>query len=117
LRSRTNRQDVNLLGLEMGGVWSLFARALADDKINLAADLARFRAASDSEYVEKFFIPGIRKAGDFRAAAVLVASGRTLLHNASPEYPQARQDRAPDTELAAWLVPEPPGRRPARRTR
>ena len=26
-------------------------------------------ADTDSEYVDKFFIPGLRKAGDFRAAA------------------------------------------------
>lgn len=108
LRSRAGRQDLNLLGLEMGGVWSLFARALADDKIALAADLAQFRAATDSEYVEKFFIPGLRKAGDFRAAAVVASSGKTLLHNASPEFSQARQDRVSDADLAAWLVPEPP---------
>ena len=118
LRSRTSRQDVNLLGLELGGVWCLFARALADDKVTLAADLAQFRASTDSEYVEKLFIPGIRKAGDFRAAAVLAGSGKTLLHNASAEFPQARQDRLPDSELAAWLVPEPPAaRRPTRRSR
>jgi dienelactone hydrolase len=108
LRSRTGRQEVNLLGVGIGGVWSLFARALADDRVNLAADLAQFRAATDAEYVEKFFIPGIRKAGDFRAAAVLVKSGKTLLHNASPEFPLVRQDRISDAELLAWLVPEPP---------
>jgi dienelactone hydrolase len=110
LRSRTGRTEVNLLGLEMGGVWSLFARALADDKVNLAADLSQFRASTDSEYIEKFFIPGIRRAGDFRAAARLVDSGETLLHNASREFPRARQDRVADAELVAWLVPEPKAR-------
>jgi len=108
LRSRAGRQDVNLLGLELAGVWSLFARALADDKVALAADLAQFRAATDSEYVEKFFIPGIRKAGDFRAAAALGAGGRTLLHNASAEFTLARQDRVPDAEVVAWLIPQAP---------
>jgi len=118
LRSRTSRQDVNLLGLELGGVWSLFARALADDQVTLAADLAQFRVSTDSEYLEKFFIPGIRKAGDFRAAATLVNSGKTLLYNASPEFPQARQDRVPDADLAAWLVPEPPAaKRSSKRSR
>jgi len=118
LRSRTSRQEVNLLGLELGGVWSLFARALADDQVALAADLAQFRVSTDSEYLEKFFIPGIRKAGDFRAAATLVNSGKTLLYNASPEFPQARQDRVPDADLAAWLVPEPPAaKRSSKRSR
>src|SRR6185295_2952321 len=71
LQSRSNARTVNLVGLEMAGVWSYFARALAGPGVNLAADLAQFRADTDQEYLDKFFTPGLRKAGDFRAAAVL----------------------------------------------
>jgi len=123
LRSRSAAAEVNLAGIDAGGIWSLFARALADDKVSLAADLARFRADTDEEYVEKFFVPGLRKAGDFRAAATLAASGKTLLYNAGPEFPSgravARTDVPPEEELAAWLVPEPPpaARRRARKSR
>ena len=93
LRSRSKASEVNLIGLEIAGVWSYFARTMAGDGVNLAADLVQFAADTDSEYMNKFFIPGLRKAGDFRAAAVLNAQGRTLVYNAGPQFPSdwARQ--------------------------
>jgi hypothetical protein len=112
---------VNLVGLEMGGVWSYFAAALAGDGVNVIADMAQFAADTDSEYLSKFFVPGLRKAGDFRAAAVLNARGRALIYNAGPQFPAdwARQAAeaaganldlrsAPvaEPELASWLAPQ-----------
>lgn len=120
-RSRSGNAAVNLAGMELGGVWSCFARAMADDTVNLAADLAQFQTDSDSEYAEKLFIPGLRKAGDFRAAAVLISGGKTLLYNASPGFPadwvkgaaeaagskpDVRSGGVSDAELLAWLLPE-----------
>jgi dienelactone hydrolase len=120
LQSRSNARVVNLVGLEMGGVWSLFARALAGPGVNLAADLAQFRAGTDREFLDKLFVPGLRKAGDFRAAAVLATQDRLLAHNAGPEFPTewiqqsakaggsvaiVRTARATDSELLTWMVP------------
>ncbi len=122
LRSRSKAQTVNLVGLEMAGVWSYFARALAGDGVNLAADLAQFSADTDADYVKRFFIPGIRRAGDFHAASVLNAHGRSLVYNAGPQFPAdwARQAakaaggaldlRAASVEspdLVAWLAAAP----------
>jgi hypothetical protein len=121
LQSRSGAKAVNLVGLEMGGVWSWFARALAGPGVNLAADLAQFRAGTDHEYLDKFFVPGLRKAGDFRAAAVLDTQDRLFAHNAGPEFPAEwiqqsakagsaaatiRTARATDAELLTWLGPE-----------
>jgi len=118
-RKRSQASTVNLVGLEMAGVWSYFARAMADQHVNLVADLAQFRAETDSEYVSRFFIPGLRKAGDFRAAATLNAQGKVLLHNASSEFPaewaknatrlagstlEVRTSPASDSEILAWLA-------------
>jgi dienelactone hydrolase len=119
LRSRTNAQTVNLVGLGLGGVWSYFARALAGPGVNLAADLVQFRADTDQEYLNTFFIPGLRKAGDFRAAAVLDTRSKLLLHNAATEFPvdwvrdsakaggtsaDVRSKPVTDAELLAWLA-------------
>jgi dienelactone hydrolase len=119
LRSRSKSQTVNLVGLEAAGIWSYFAAAMAGEGIHLAADLAQFAADTDSEYVNKFFIPGLRKAGDFRAAAVLNTRGRSLVYNAGPQFPAdwARQaakaagselDLRPGSvdgqDLVAWLA-------------
>jgi dienelactone hydrolase len=129
LRARSGSETVNLVGFDVAGVWSYFARALADDRVNLAADLAQFRAATNQEYVDRFFVPGLRKGGDFRAAAVLASSGKVLLHNAGPEFPadwarasfqaagslgEVRETRLSEAELLNWIAPEmPAARRPA----
>jgi dienelactone hydrolase len=116
LRRRSGSQQVNLVGLEIAGVWSYFARAMADDQVSLAADLAQFRADTDAEYIDRFFIPGLRKAGDFRAAAVLNSRGKVLLYNISPEFPtdwvqndtEVHQNRLPEADLVAWIASETP---------
>jgi hypothetical protein len=121
LQDRAKAPTVNLVGLEMGGVWSYFARAMAGPGVNLAADLAQFRVDRDEEYLERFYIPGLRKAGDFRAAAVLSSGSKLLLHNAAPEFPsdwvrdssrasgsaaEVRAAPASETELLSWLASE-----------
>jgi dienelactone hydrolase len=119
LQSRSNAKVVNLVGLDMGGVWSYFARALAGPGVNLNADLSQFRTDTDQEYLDKFFVPGLRKAGDFRAAALLDTQDKLYLHNAGPEFPAdwvkqsasagdtavtIRRDRATEAELAAYTL-------------
>jgi hypothetical protein len=90
--------------------------------VNLIADLNNFQADNDKEYLEKFFIPGVRKAGDFRAAAVLVTQGKLLIHNSSDSFPadwvrdsaaiggspaDVRSGKVSDSDLVSWLIPSP----------
>ena len=120
VRSRSKSRTVNLVGLDMAGVWSYFARTLAGDGVNLAADLGQFAADTDAEYQKKFFIPGVRKAGDFHAASVLNAQGRSLVFNAGSQFPapwarqaakvaggtlDLRTGAVTETDLVAWLAP------------
>jgi hypothetical protein len=110
LRIRTKAPTINLVGLDIAGVWSYFARSMAGQGVTLVADLTQFAADTDSEYVSRFFIPGLRKAGDFRAAAIMNSQGRALIYNAGPQFPTewARQAAsAAGTELA--LRPAPVG--------
>jgi dienelactone hydrolase len=120
LRSRSKAQTVNLVGLDTAGLWSYFARTMAGEGVNLAADLTQFAADTDSEYVSKFFIPGLRRAGDFHAASVLNTQGRALIYNAGSQFPSdwARQaakaagseldlrtGSVAEPDLVAWLAP------------
>jgi dienelactone hydrolase len=129
VRKRTDGAPLNLIGLEAAGVWCYFARALAGPGIDLAADLAAFRTDVDAEYLSRFEIPGIRKAGDFHAAGILDTQGRLLAYRAGPEFPgswirrsaelagfpaDVRSTRATDAELLAWLAAEPRGKTPPR---
>jgi hypothetical protein len=122
LRIRSKVPTVNLVGLEAAGLWSYFARAMAGEGVNLAADLVQFAADTDAEYVNKFFIPGLRKAGDFRAGSVMNSQGRELLYNTSPQFPSdwarqaaqiagseldLRSGSLADADLVAWLTSVP----------
>jgi hypothetical protein len=128
LQNRTGASTVNLLGLEMGGVWSYFARTMAGPGVNLAADLAQFAVDDDQQFLDRFFIPGLRRAGDFKAAAVVDTEGRLLLHNTRPGFPEdwvkdsalagsttadVRAAKASEAELLAWVAPQgaPPAKR------
>ena len=65
LQKRTGAQSVNLIGLEIAGIWTYFARSMAGPGVHLAADLGQFRADTDQEYIDKFYIPGLRKPAIF----------------------------------------------------
>ncbi len=119
LQNRSNGGQVNLIGLDAAGLWCYFARALAGPGVNLAADLVQFRADTDQEYVKRFYVPGLRKAGDFKAAAVLDTQDKLLLHNVGSEFPAAwvtrssqlgktpaiiRTGLVSDAELASWAA-------------
>jgi hypothetical protein len=120
LKARSKRDTVNVIGLESAGVWTYFARALAGSGVNLIADLNNFQTDNDKEYLEKFFVPGVRKAGDFRAAAALVTQGKLLIHNSSGSFPadwvrdsaaigafpaDLRTGKISDSDIVSWLIP------------
>ena len=120
LKARSKRDTVNVIGLESAGVWTYFARSLAGSGVNLIADLNNFQTDNDKEYLEKFFIPGVRKAGDFRAAAVLTTQGKLLIHNSSDSFPadwvrdsaaiggfsaDVRAGKISDSDMMSWLIP------------
>lgn len=85
---------------------------MAGQGVNLVADLAQFAADTDSEYLNRFNIPGLRKAGDFRAAAVMNSQGRALIYNAGPQFPtewarQAANAAGSELDLRPGVVAEP----------
>ncbi len=88
LRERADSAGVNVVGLGRAGLWALLAAAVDGDVQSVAVDLDQFDATDDSAYVEGLFIPGIRRAGDFRAAATLTTGADLLLHNVQESFPQ-----------------------------
>jgi hypothetical protein len=72
-------------------------------------DVDGFTTVSDDGYLDRLYVPGLRRAGDLRTASDL-AQGRLVIHNAGAEFdaPGARVERrklAP-AEIAA-LVRQP----------
>ena len=88
LRAQSGASEINLVCLGEAGPWCALARALVGGSVRLAADLNQFDASSDEAFVEKLFVPHLRKAGDFRAASTLWVEGGALLWNAASGFPQ-----------------------------
>ncbi len=63
---------IGVAGLEKAAVWCLFAAALAKTPVELTADLSTFRG-EDNDFLSKFFVPGIQRAGGLKAALALTA--------------------------------------------
>ncbi len=60
-----------LIGLGDAGILRLFAAAVAPIAIDVIADLNGF-GGSDEDFRERFFVPGIQRAGGLSAALKLV---------------------------------------------
>ncbi len=72
---------VNLIGLEGAGVWCLLARPLARGIHATVIDADRFDPDADESWSAPMLIPGIRRAGDLRTAAAMVAPGTLVIYN------------------------------------
>ncbi len=84
---KTRGSIVHLVGLRLAGLWCLLARGLTSDVAYTIADAARFDYDDDNDWVERLFVPQVRRAGDFRTAAALAAPGKLLIHNVSASFP------------------------------
>jgi len=81
LRGLTKNGRVELVGLGKAGPWCLLAAALAKRLERVAADFDVFEIDSDPYYLKHLYIPGLRRAGDFRTAVALAAPNPLLIHN------------------------------------
>jgi dienelactone hydrolase len=68
-----NRDHVRLIGHGKAAVWCLFAAAVSERPVDLAADVSGF-SGSDDDFIHQFFVPGIQRAGGLRAAKLAVAA-------------------------------------------
>jgi len=48
-------------------------------------DIGEFDTSSDAAFVERLYMPGLRRAGDLSTAAALVED-RAVIHNAGPSF-------------------------------
>ena len=67
-----------LIGLGDGGIWCVFAAAVAPVAIDVIADLNAF-GGSDEDFRSRFFVPGIQRAGGLSAALKLVSTARGII--------------------------------------
>ena len=72
--------EINLVGVEEGGLWCLLARPFVGGVAATVVDIAGF-GGTDEEYEKRLFVPLLRRVGDLRTAAALCAPGRLMMHN------------------------------------
>ncbi|HEY3322297.1 MAG TPA: hypothetical protein VGP72_17680 [Planctomycetota bacterium] len=79
------REIKTVVGLGDAGTLVLLARALYDGDVRTAVDCGMF-PAEDSAFLESHYAPGLRRAGDLRAAAVLCAPSPLCLINTGAKF-------------------------------
>ncbi len=84
---QTQTYTVDLIGIGEAGPWCLLALGMVDAVNQAIVDANKFDYNNDNLWVDKLFIPHIRKAGDFKTAIALFAPGKLLVHNMSDNFP------------------------------
>jgi len=82
LKGRRDVRSLHVLGLGDAGIWCLLAAGLAKDLGRVATDLAGFDTASEDEWQQRAFVPGICRLGGLRTAAALAAPIPLYIFNA-----------------------------------
>ncbi|HPO14014.1 MAG TPA: acetylxylan esterase [Candidatus Hydrogenedentes bacterium] len=93
LRARRDMTgQINLIGLQEGGMWCLFASAIDGQVPITVVDLNAFPVDNDEAWEKEYYIPCIRSIGDVRTSAALIAPRSLLVMNASDAkyFPWAR---------------------------
>ncbi len=67
-----------LIGISDAGIWCIFAAAIAPIPVDVIADLNGF-GGSDEDFRDRFFIPGIQRAGGLNTALKLLNHFRGIL--------------------------------------
>ena len=121
LESRPDVARVNLAGVGKGGLWSLLARALAPQLHRTLVDVSNFSSEEDGAFLEHLYVPVLRRAGDFKTAAMLAPPTRLLIHNTGESFNtdwfrqayelagktdllEIESDELPRERLLSWLT-------------
>jgi len=87
LRSRRDLSGtIDLVGLELAGLWCLFASALDGRTRTTVIDANHFDPDDDESWVERYYTPCIRAVGDVDTAAAMTAPRRLVVCNAGESF-------------------------------
>ena len=64
--------DLRVIGTDRASIWALFAAAVAPIPVTLDGKLQYF-GGQDQDFLDKFFVPGIQRAGGLEAASRILA--------------------------------------------
>ena len=97
--------DAVLVAAGDSALAGLLALAIETERRALL-DVGDFDTASDAAFLERLYMPGLRRAGDLSTAAAL-AGGRAVIHNAGPRFnldgSPVRREKLTPKEIVALL--------------
>jgi dienelactone hydrolase len=97
--------DAVLVGAGDPALAGLLALAIETDR-RAVLDVGDFDTASDTAFVERLYMPGLRRAGDLSTVAAL-AGDRAVIHNAGPRFnldgSPVRREKLTPKEIVALL--------------
>ncbi|MEW6234247.1 MAG: acetylxylan esterase [Candidatus Omnitrophota bacterium] len=120
LDSRFEVEKIHLAGVGDAGLWCLLAAPFAPQLQSVAVDAAKFISGEDEPFLQRLFVPGLRRAGDVRAAQALLAPIPLLIYNTgdvfsmewakqsyraalSPDSLLVMKESAAPEKIASWL--------------
>ncbi len=80
-------REVHLVGVGEGGLIVLLASSVLPYKGKVVAELAQFDPEDDREFVRRLYLPLIRRVGDVKTAAALIAGRPLFVHNWHDSFP------------------------------
>lgn len=120
LLQRGDVKKISLIGNGQAGPWCLLAGACALAVDSVVVDACGLDTSSEGALAGRLYAPCLCRAGDFRTAMALAASGRLFVHNTQGKFDtswaeaaykaagkpgalRVERDVAADTEVARWL--------------
>jgi len=115
---KAGAKRIDVIGLGAAGLPALLARGVVPCEGKTIVDVNQFDNSSDKTFVETLYSPGLRRAGDLRTAALLIAPGPLCLHNArtvfktdeikslltnAGAFVRCESKALSPSEIAAWL--------------
>ncbi|MBI2842997.1 MAG: acetylxylan esterase [Armatimonadetes bacterium] len=121
LKRNQGSKRLDLVGSGRAGLWCLLARPFAGYIKRTVADAAGLDISSDAVFPDDLYVPGLRRAGDFRTAVAVAAPAALYLHNTQGLWDsawvedayesagataalQVSEQQASDDKIAAWLT-------------
>ena len=86
LKSIVRHDDIDLIGAGEAGLWTIFAAPFVRSEGKVVVDAAGFDTGSDQVLIDQMFIPGLRRAGDFRTAQAVLAPQPLMIHNTQDHF-------------------------------
>jgi dienelactone hydrolase len=78
------------------------AAAVAPLRVSVL-DVSQFDTSRDADFLDRVYIPGLRRAGDFQTAADM-ASGSLVFHNTGPRFEAGRARVKPEKLTPAEII-------------